>query len=165
VSNCEQCGTRPSSVHLTQIVDGEVTTLHLCEVCAEEKGVQTSASVGDLPLAGLLGGLGKDAAAALVSGPDAGTCPACGAGLQDFRDTGRLGCAHCYETFETQLRDLLRRVHGSSHHAGEVYMSPATASADRPQQLAHLRDQLQRAVEAENFELCAELRDRIRALE
>lgn len=165
MSTCEQCGKRPSSVHLTQIVDGEVTTLHLCEVCAEDKGVQTGASVGDLPLAGLLGGVGKDAAAALVAGVDAGQCEACGAGLKEFRETGRLGCARCYDTFESQLRDLLRRVHGSSHHAGEVYMSPATADDDRPQQLAHLREQLQRAVDAENFELAAELRDRIRAIE
>ncbi|HEX9690699.1 MAG TPA: UvrB/UvrC motif-containing protein [Gemmatimonadales bacterium] len=162
---CEQCGERPSSVHLTQIVNGEVTTIHLCDVCAEAKGVQTGASIGNLPLAGLLGGLTKEAAAGLLSGPDTVRCDFCGAGLREFRDTGRLGCSHCYDAFESQLRDLLRRVHGSSHHAGEVYLSPVAASGDRPQQLAHLREQLRRAVEAENFELCAELRDRIRALE
>ena len=56
-------------------------------------------------------------------------CARCGATLQDFRETGRLGCPDCYRTFEAPLRDLLRRLHGSTHHLGERYAErePATA--------------------------------------
>ena len=91
------------------------------------------------------------------------TCPRCGATLQDFRETGRLGCADCYRTFETPLRDLLRRVHGSTHHMGERYAEREPQAAR--EQASELREQLRLAVETENFELAAELRDRIRVVE
>jgi protein arginine kinase activator len=70
-------------------------------------------------------------------------------------------------TFDAHLRDLLRRLHGSSQHMGERYEAPGEAGAqsDPRSRLLDLKAQLRRAVEGENFELAAELRDRIRVLE
>ena len=93
------------------------------------------------------------------------TCPRCGATFQDFRETGRLGCPDCYRTFEAPLRDLLRRLHGSTHHLGERYARAASPQRGAGEQAAELREQLRLAVETENFELAAELRDRLRVLE
>jgi protein arginine kinase activator len=163
---CDNCGERPAAIHLTQIVDNSVTTAHLCEQCAAEKGVQTGATIAKFPLSGFLASVGQGAAAVLPEAADAGACGSCGATLQDFRETGRLGCAHCYATFETHLRELLRRIHGATHHTGKLYLETApTTASDTPRLLTELRDRLRRAVEAENFELAAELRDRIRGLE
>jgi protein arginine kinase activator len=165
---CQQCGTRPAVIHLTQIVDNTHTEQHLCEVCAAAEGIQTEASLATFPLGNLLAGLDKGAAAAQMPPVDAGRCPACGASLQDFRDSGRLGCAECYRAFEAPLRTLLRRIHGASRHIGEPYVAPLGAPvtgevpARPPADLAALRTQLQRAVDAENFELAARLRDEIR---
>lgn len=36
--NCEECGKRPATLHLTKIVNGEKTEYHICEQCASEKG-------------------------------------------------------------------------------------------------------------------------------
>ena len=168
---CENCGEREAVIHLTQIVDNSVTTTHLCEPCAAEKGVETGASVAKVPLGDFLASLGKGGAAGEPS--EAGLdvpCPACGATLRDFRQTGRLGCAVCYVAFEGHLRDLLRRLHGSTHHEGEAYRPEGTVPAagtvaPRSSPLDELRERLKRAVETENFELAAELRDRIRVLE
>ncbi len=162
---CDNCQQREAQIHLTQIVDNAVTTVHLCEQCASEKGVQTGASVAKFPLSDFLATLGKGGTTALPAGADTTACDFCGGTLKDFRDTGRLGCPHCYETFESHLRDLLRRLHGSSQHVGEIYLSPSTPDIDTQRKLRALREQLRRAVEAENFELAAELRDRIRVLE
>ena len=110
--------------------------------------------------------MGKGGASLLPTPADGLRCAACGSTLKDFRESGRLGCAQCYESFQTHLRDLLRRLHGSSQHVGERYAPPgADAAADPRIQLLDLREQLRRAVESENFELAAELRDRIRVLE
>ena len=110
--------------------------------------------------------MGKGGASVLPTAADGLRCAACGSTLRDFRESGRLGCAQCYESFETHLRDLLRRLHGSSQHVGERYGPPAGAgSADPRLQLLDLKEQLRRAVENENFELAAELRDRIKVLE
>jgi protein arginine kinase activator len=94
-------------------------------------------------------------------------CARCGGSFQDFRETGRLGCPDCYHSFESALRDLLRRLHGSTHHLGERYAErePAAAVIVDHEQAAGLREQLRLAVETENFELAAELRDRLRVLE
>jgi len=162
---CDRCGERPAAIHLTQIVDNSVTTAHLCEQCASEQGVQVSGPTAQLPLSGFLGSTGA-IGAVLAEGANLGTCEFCGASLQDFRETGRLGCAHCYVAFETQLRELLRRIHGASMHVGRPYLGAAPPSSEEvPRVLAGLRERLERAIEAENFELAAELRDRIRGLE
>lgn len=163
---CDNCQERQAAIHLTQIVDNSVTTVHLCEQCAAEKGVQTGASIAKYPLSNFLASVGKGAAAGLPPGGEGRTCQFCQATLQDFRETGRLGCPHCYESFGSHLRDLLRRIHGSSQHVGEIYLSPRSPDTpDRGRVLVELRQRLHKAVESENFELAAELRDRIRVLE
>ena len=163
---CDNCGEREAAIHLTQIVDNSVTTLHLCPQCAAEKGVQTGAAVAKFPLSDFLASMGKGVAAELPPGQASKACDFCTATLEDFRESGRLGCPHCYQTFDSHLRDLLRRLHGSSQHVGKVYLSPEASEDDlRDRQLVALREQLRAAVDAENFELAAELRDRIRVFE
>ncbi|MEJ2312903.1 MAG: UvrB/UvrC motif-containing protein [Gemmatimonadales bacterium] len=92
-------------------------------------------------------------------------CPYCGTTSADFRRSGRLGCPECYAHFEGQLRGLLRRVHGSTQHVGKLYLGEATEADDRYVKLRSLRLRLDRAVELEDFEAAAELRDQINVLE
>lgn len=164
---CDQCHEREATVHLTQIAEEQVITVHLCERCAAEKGVESSASLGKTPVGTFLASMGKglDLASALPGLPPSGTCPTCHATLSDFRESGRLGCADCYRTFEASLRDLLRRLHGSSRHLGKRYAPPGEAPPTAPPSTDQLREQLRIAVETENFELAAELRDRLRVVE
>jgi protein arginine kinase activator len=163
---CDNCKEREAIINLTQVEHDSKVTLHLCEQCAQQKGVETGGAVMKSPLGNFLGALGKGAAL-VPAGADGVRCPDCGSSLRDFRDTGRLGCDQCYVAFDAHLRDLLRRLHGSSQHVGERYEVPGEAGAesDPRSRLLDLKAQLRRAVEGENFELAAELRDRIRVLE
>ncbi|HET8712688.1 MAG TPA: UvrB/UvrC motif-containing protein [Gemmatimonadales bacterium] len=162
---CDNCKERDAIINLTQVEHDSKVTLHLCEQCAQQKGVETGGAVMKSPLGNFLGALGKGAAL-VPAGADAVRCPACNSSLRDFRDTGRLGCDQCYSAFDGHLRDLLRRLHGSSQHVGERYEAPGTNGESDPRsRLLELKAQLRRAVEGENFELAAELRDRIRVLE
>jgi protein arginine kinase activator len=161
---CDSCGSQDAVIHLTQIVDNEMKTLHLCEKCAAEKGLETATVPENFPLTDLLaqmGGGGPATEEATVPG----ACSFCGLTLQDFRDSGRLGCPHCWVTFEGHLRGLLRRIHGANQHLGKVYLSPDPTVSEREKRLEGLRKKLQRAVELEDFERAAELRDEIRELE
>jgi protein arginine kinase activator len=162
---CEQCREREAVIHLTQIVNEQVTTLHLCERCAAEKGVESPGSQPKTPLGTFLAAMGQELPEQTPAPRSTESCPRCGGSLQDFRESGRLGCPDCYRTFEVPLRDLLRRLHGSTHHMGERYADRQTASPKERPQAAELREQLRLAVETENFELAAELRDRLRVLE
>ena len=162
---CSQCHERTAVVNLHQIANGEVVLLHLCERCAAEKGVDSSSTLTKTPVGTFLASMGKGLdlpnGGAIAEGT--ASCTACGATLDDFRETGRVGCAQCYKTFEAALRELLRRLHGSSRHFGERYR-PADSETGVPT-ARELREQLRVAVEAEDFELAAELRDRLRVVE
>jgi protein arginine kinase activator len=164
--SCEQCHEREAVIHLTQIVNEQVTTLHLCERCAAEKGVESPGAAPKTPLGTFLAAMGEELAEQTPAPKTGEACPRCGGSLQDFRESGRLGCPDCYRSFEVPLRDLLRRLHGSTHHMGERYAERGTSAAPgNGQRASELRDQLRLAVETENFELAAELRDRLRVME
>jgi protein arginine kinase activator len=163
---CTQCHEREAVVFLTQIAHGQEVKQHLCERCAAEKGVETTASLGKTPVGTFLASMGKGLEGVAVQ-PGAGAteaCPTCGATLADFRESGRLGCSDCYRAFEAPLRDLLRRLHGSSRHLGERYLAPGGKPENGAPSIAQLRTQLRLAVETENFELAAELRDQLRTM-
>ncbi|MGH7561926.1 MAG: UvrB/UvrC motif-containing protein [Gemmatimonadales bacterium] len=162
---CHSCGEREGVVSLTQIVEGDVRTITLCAQCASAKGIETAAALTETPLGGFLAALGDvSGGVEALAGPQ---CAGCGATLRDFRDSGRVGCAECYRSFEAPLRELLRRLHGSTHHSGMRYARPGVAPVPVPvgTSTQELRDQLRRAIETEQFELAAELRDRLRERE
>jgi protein arginine kinase activator len=165
---CQQCHERQAVVFLTQIAGDQEIHLQLCERCAAEKGVENAAGLGKTPVGTFLALMGKsmEPAASLPGMAPSGACPTCGATMNDFRESGRLGCGDCYRVFEAPLRDLLRRLHGSSRHIGKRYHSPGgeSGTSDADREAIRIRDQLERAVQAENFELAAELRDRLRQL-
>ena len=158
---CNQCATREAVVHLTQIVDNAVTQMHLCEKCAAAKGIEMTVSTPTHPLAGVLQAAQDQVAIA----SDSQRCAYCGTSQKDFRASGRLGCAHCYEAFTDSLRELLRRVHGNARHVGHRYRPLDPAAAGKAGSLAKLRERLHRAVEREEFEQAAALRDEIKGLE
>lgn len=159
---CNSCNEREAVVHLTSIVDSAVTQVHLCERCAAEKGVETTVSLPTTPLGALI-----KAAQQQLPGPvrDGATCTVCGLTLKEFRATGRLGCQSCYGAFEQPLKDLLKRVHASAVHMGRRYEPPRPEAQQRQNSLLELRAALKRAIEEEQFEKAASLRDQIRGLE
>ena len=159
---CDNCGERDAAVHLTTIVNNEVKQQHLCEKCAAERGVETTVSVPKHPLGDFLHAVQQQLPSSV---PDTGRCTFCGATMNDFRATGRWGCARCYTTFEPSMRELLRRVHGNSKHAGKQYDAPAPTLDENATILGELKDRLRRAIESEQFELAADLRDKIKVIE
>lgn len=163
-SACDNCGETGAVVHLTQIVNNEMFTTHLCERCAAEKGLEASAVPSNFPLSDFLAQMGEGDLPTDPELADA-TCSFCGLTFADFRETGRLGCPHCYSIFDGHLRGLLRRIHGGTQHVGKVYLPPDPSASERQKRLEGLRRKLDRAVESEDFERAARLRDEIRALE
>jgi protein arginine kinase activator len=151
-------------VHFTEIVNNKKSEYHVCEKCAEERGYgvplnKSKFSVGDL-LAGMVDqtGGGEEAKVGRVQ------CPRCHMVYSSFKETGRLGCSECYTTFRAQLRPLLRRIHGSTKHVGKTPVRDAARVALR-REIQRLHEDLQRAIEREEFEAAARLRDEIRTIE
>ncbi len=159
---CDNCKENEAIIHFTKIVENQMTTLHLCEPCASAKGLEPTVKPGSFPLTDFLAQVGKSSTdTATVVAP----CAYCGLRLEDFKKTGRLGCSHCYVSFETNLKGLLRRLHGNTQHVGKVYLPPDPTRAEQQERLAGLRRKLDKAVESEDFERAAQIRDMIRTLE
>jgi len=161
---CEECGKAEANVHVTKMVNGEVSTQHLCTSCAREKG--------EVPFMADPGVLIQNVMAALMGHPAQPTqdaawevaCPACGLSFSQFQSTGRLGCPECYETFAPALSPLIERIQAADHHTGRV-PSRLEPNMRRRQELAQLQDELRGLVAQEAYEEAARVRDRIRALE
>lgn len=155
---CEICHANEAVVHLTQVVDGEVRKLHLCESCAEESGVdiQNPISIADLFL-GLGQGLATNA------GAEEAACPRCHLSRADFKKSGRLGCPFCYEFFGEELAPMLKAMHRGERHIGKR-PARAEAAARADQTLVELRRRLDEAVAAEQYEAAAKIRDEIRRI-
>lgn len=156
---CDVCGDKEASVFLTQIVEGKMQKVNLCEACSKEKGVNDPTGFA---LADLLLGLG--AAQDIQRGPSSISCPVCGFTQADFKKTGRLGCSACYDTFAEGLQGMLSNMHKGIQHTGKVPAGFALRRATT-KQLEKLQESLDRAVAGEQYEEAATLRDQIRQLE
>jgi len=156
---CDVCKSKEATVYLTQIVDGKMQKVNLCEGCAKEKNVTDPTGFA---LADLLLGLG--ASQEIEKGKSVLKCPVCGFTQADFKKTGRLGCSSCYEAFQEGLSSLLGQMHKGVRHVGKAPAGYA-ASIERERRLESLKEELDQAVEKEEYEKAASLRDEIRKLD
>ena len=146
-------------MHLTEIVNGQMKKIDLCEECAKEKGVTDPQGFA---LADLLLGLGASSEMD-SAGPEL-ECPTCGFTQADFKKTGRLGCSTCYTVFSQPLEAMLKQMHKGTQHIGKVPKA-LRAQLDITKQRDQLNEQLQKAIEMENYEEAARLRDHLKELE
>jgi protein arginine kinase activator len=156
--NCEMCKKNEATVRYTEVVNKKIIKMNLCEECAKKKGVtiQSPFTIADL-LSGLAD-LGLRAEEDLKK-----VCPGCGLSYIDFRKTGRLGCDGCYKAFEKSLQGLLETIHRSTTHVGKV-PSRARMEINELTMLKDLEAKLCAAVEKEEFEKAASIRDKLQAL-
>jgi len=148
---CEVCKTRDASVHLKQVVNGDVREMHVCQECAAKSGFDVQSPMA---LTDFLFGL-----TSTESTPEEAedkVCPGCRLSLRQFRKTSRVGCARCYETFAHELAPMLAAMQGADRHAGKVPSRERLSS-----QIQTLRRAMEKAVHAEDFEEAARLRDQM----
>ena len=165
---CEHCGKNPATVQTKISVNGQVTEQMLCAQCWSEQNLKFAQPY-------TLNDLFKGIFESVKPHNPALSCPVCKMDLRTFRKTGLLGCPECYEVFAEVLEPNLIKIHGKAHHegkqpAGHVPGEPAPAQAEIPEKQpkadpqSELRIQLKAAIEAEDYERAATLRDKIKAL-
>jgi protein arginine kinase activator len=155
---CDVCHQSSATIFLTQVVEGKVQKVNLCQDCAQSKGVTDSTGFN---LAEMLKGVGKET-------PTGGLrCSNCGFAQSDFKKSGRLGCSECYAVFHDGLKGLLKAMHSGEQHTGKRPGQPPQVArrSDYSGQIDLLRKRLSASVEAENYEEAAQLRDELRQLE
>lgn len=159
---CQHCQQQEAIMKLFINENGQTREVYLCESCAkktqEVSFVFNPAIVPEFLQA--LFGFNSPA----KDQPIEITCPKCGISFSRITQAGKLGCSTCYETFETQLEPLLRRVHGGGQHVGKIPARRGAALRSRVEQ-RKLKEKLQGLIQKEAFEEAALVRDQIRELE
>jgi protein arginine kinase activator len=150
---------------MQQHFNGTKTEYHLCQECSAQV-VEAPISIEAL-IHGLLGSflaMAAEKADSFDAPHSDETCPVCGMTFDDFKSGGKLGCEACYRTFERELEAILKNVQGSVRHEGK-FPQKSGVNLFQKREAVRLRDELRKAVEEENFESAAYLRDQIRAIE
>jgi protein arginine kinase activator len=157
---CQRCKKQTATVHLTDLVKGEKRERHLCEECASQEHitVKQPMSLNDVLNSFLM-------SQSDVRELSRKQCPQCGMTFAEFRTQGVLGCPEDYDEFGTALASIIERAQdGQTHHTGK---SPGQTVEIDPvrQERLQLQRALREAVEAEDYERAAEVRDRLKELE
>lgn len=160
---CQICGVREATIKFTQIINQKKKEMHICEVCAEEKGYTNPLASFPKILGGLILGIMGELPTADKREHLELKCDYCQLSWNEFQDKGLLGCGHCYDSFIEPLKALLRKTHGSNKHIGDRPADQRTSGS--VDELDRLHKELKRAIKAENYESAAKLRDQIRDIE
>ncbi|TLS35548.1 UvrB/UvrC motif-containing protein [Pseudalkalibacillus caeni] len=167
---CQECHQRPATLHFTKIINGEKNEIHICEVCAKDKG-EFFPGTNSFSIHNLLSGLLnyekplEESTGHPFYNPGGLQCPKCGMTYERFTKIGRFGCSECYNTFNQKLDPILKRVHGgNTTHAGKI-PKRAGSEIELKRKIKTLKDELQELITEQEFERAAEVRDKIRALE
>ncbi|MBA2123837.1 hypothetical protein B9J78_02710 [bacterium Unc6] len=155
---CQVCGKKTATVHVTEIINDKPKEQHLCQNCAAKKNITSEA------LATLLAGLldiektFEKKEGVLIK------CQICHLTQEDFRKKGMLGCSKCYETFQKILSPLLKKIHGADQHRGKAPSGGVVPTQTIENQIAMLKERLETAIQTEQFEEAARIRDEIKTL-
>ena len=172
---CEKCNKNPATVHYRYNDNGSITELHLCSECAQtegivspkgtaSKGYTSKFGIGDdyfgsLPFSSLFSqGYSKS------QGLSQRVCPGCGLSENELRSGGKLGCAQCYDTFSDIVDVMLRKMHMSNEYKGKA-PEGLGENMSLAGKIEKLRAEMQTAVENQEYEQAAKIRDAIRRLE
>ena len=162
MKKCRQCANQ-ATLHITEVMEGHATEIHLCEKCARDYLDESEAGESEsitADLAAKLEELGSDSEEPL----DSVSCSDCGVTLAEFRDVGRFGCPSCYSNFRQELKPLLENIHEELFHTGKR-PSRVIDPDDDQSRLLQLRNEQRDAIRREDYEAAASLRDQIAGIE
>ncbi len=154
---CTNCGKNHATVHITKTVNGITKEYMLCHECAAKSEFTPSLSDFDSLLKSAFSFMPRSVRTKHK------TCPVCGSTLHSISESGKLGCAQCYEVFADELKPAIARIHANAVYVAGNGLPPSEEKEDN--RLSALKAQLAKAVQEESYELAAKLRDEIRELE
>lgn len=153
---CQNCNKNEANMHMKRIINGSAAEVHLCSDCARSLGYGEALSGFGLGFGELLGELlSKGDGVA----PGVG-CHSCGKTFDEIARDGKMGCADCYGVFYDKLMPYINRIHGRASYMGTKPLAGENSNLH----LDSLKNELKNAIEEQNFELAAQLRDRIAEL-
>ena len=163
---CKLCGNHEAVICVQKIVGNIRIEICVCEECARKEGARKE-GVGDsqdaveLSLSKLINSM--DIRERIPKSPKKKECSTCGTSYEEFKSNLKFGCSECYSVFQREIRAYFRRHIGRSKHRGKIPGSLLTRQAFLFD-INNLRRELKKALQDEEYERAAELRDKINSL-
>ena len=172
---CQNCNKNEATVKYTEIINGEKREVMLCEECSRELGIghmnfnmpiDFSSFFGDL-----LEGYEDNSFMPLLTANKQLKCNNCNMSFDEFMEQGKFGCEKCYDAFSPKIDSILKRIQGSNRYAGRKLVGNKESKIEfeeKPEKKETEKEKLQRelkeAIEKENYEEAAKIRDKIKEL-
>ena len=180
---CENCGENEANVKYTQIINGVKKEMILCQTCSKRLGIDDMNFNMPINLSSFLGEFFEDTQDTFLPSfinPKQLQCNQCGMTYEEFANTGKFGCANCYETFENKVDLVLKNLHGSNRYIGRKAKATKTVLSkeditkeeikqekldNKLSQIDNLKEELKKAIKEERYEDAAKIRDEIKKLD
>jgi len=171
---CDNCGKNEANVKYTQIINGVKKEMKLCEKCSKELGIDDINFNMPIDFSSFLGDLISDYEEnnfmPMMPTPKKLKCHYCNTTYSEFLNTGKFGCAECYDAFSNKIESVLKRIHGSNKYLGRKSKKAVNKVQKNQEQkeddkLKKLEKDLKQAIKEERYEDAAKLRDEIKKLE
>lgn len=187
---CDNCGKREANVRYSENINGNKKELNLCEECSKKLGIGKMDFNLPIDFSSFFGGLVEDFMTPefmpLFDDVKQLKCDECGYTFDDIANTGKLGCASCYSTFEERLDPIIKKIQGSNMHIGRTgkitdetiekkikkgsesennINKESTKVEEKKSELDKLEEDLKSAIKEERYEDAAKIRDEIKKLE
>lgn len=165
---CDRCGKREATVQYIQVINGNKQELHLCSKCGKDFGIDDFYMPIDL--SGFLGDIFSDYDMPLLTREKQLICENCKTTFDEFLNTGKIGCANCYKTFEKKLKPILNRIQGGSVYLGNSNQDTTIEKiktekiSNNEEKIAELERKIKEYIKKENYEEAAKVRDEIKKL-
>jgi len=169
---CDVCKENEATIHIQEVVNNNIKSIHLCEKCAQEYGIKNSLIELGFSLIDFFDNFKDDKLKFEKNDKDGNNdepvCRVCGMPFSEFIDSGKFGCGNCYEEFKDFIKPLLRKIHGSSLYKGEKFPEKIKEKFLRKMELnkklLEMKNKLKIALKEENYKEAAILRDKIKKL-
>lgn len=167
---CEKCKKNNANVHITKVINGEKQEINVCNKCASEMGdIYSNIGDGDFVspftfqnlLSGLMDYMNESPEKTSINTE---TCKNCGNSYIEFKETGLAGCSQCYKNLSNTLQPVIKRVQGNAIHTGKIPKRAGKYIICK-NKVCNLKKELKEAIEKEEYERAAEVRDKIKELE
>ena len=179
---CDNCGKDNANIRYYKNINGVEKQMNLCEECSKKLGIANELNFNmPIDFSSFWGGFFEDfetpSLLNLVSGRNELKCKGCNNTFEDILEAGKFGCPECYETFESEIDELLNRMHGKNRHvgrlgSGEKIKVDNNIKEDKEEnktpknnKLEELKAKLKDLIKEENYEEAAKDRDKIKEQE
>lgn len=178
---CENCGKREANVRYSENINGVKKEMHLCEECSRKLGITDKMDfrMPSLDFSNFFGSFLEDFSTPdfmpLLNEVKQIKCNSCGSTFEDIINTGRYGCANCYDIFEDRMNPILKKLQGANRHNGRLgKISDNNVKFEKKEEeklekkadnkLEKLQEDLKQAIKEERYEDAAKIRDEIKKM-